>query len=161
MNLAAPEQGRVPQARPLTQRPGGRGGVPCGGGRRWRAVDLKLGRRRGEPAEQTAPGTPRRLALDGGRADRSWGVRERRSEITSSPPRFPDSAPPPALAVPNSCPSRAPGARSHVRPSPSRLLLLDSRLGGLNTAEMYFQRLWRWTFRVMLPAGPPRQGPSS
>ena len=30
------------------------------------------------------------------------------------------------------------------------------RLGGLNTAEMYFRRLWRWTSRVTMLAGPLR-----
>ena len=82
--------------------------------------------KRGAPTEQTAPGAPGRLALDGGRTDVSWSARERRPEITSFPPRFPDSAPPPALAVRNSCPSRAPGTQSHVCATPSRLPLLDS-----------------------------------
>lgn len=42
----------------------------------------------GTPTEQTAPGTLRRLTLDGGRADGSWSAREGRPEITSFPPDF-------------------------------------------------------------------------
>lgn len=145
----------------MTQRPGGQGGVPCGGEAPLACCRPETREKEGRTHRTDCSRNPQE-ARSGRRTCRSFLGRQRkkiRDHLLS--PQISRLGPSSCVDRPQQLPLESPGARAHVRPSPSRLLLLDSRLGGLNTAEMYFQRVWRRTSRVMLLAGPPRQGPSS